>query len=112
MFSACDDLHFHLLLFGQAPPACHGGDVPACVRVHVIEEHAHNTRERERAKIASPSFYLLRPDGHVGLAGGLLEPGVVARYLSDRVRFQRQPNEVFSAAPCDPQPLPGNAHVD
>ena len=87
LYSVLDDLHFHLVLFGQAAPAPLEGGAHAWLRVHTIPDHADNASELERAKIASPSFYLLRPDGHVGLAGSLLEPGVVARYLSDRLRF-------------------------
>jgi len=56
-------------------------------RAHVIPDHADNTIELTRAKIPAPAFYLLRPDGHVGMAGGLLQPGVVARYLADRLQM-------------------------
>ena len=44
-----------------------------------------NDRELERARIPRPAFYLLRPDGHVGLAGGRLEAAAVARYVSERI---------------------------
>ena len=86
-FSALDDLHFHLLLFGQAAPAPGEVGADAALRVHAIPEHPDNTRELERARIASPSFYLLRPDGHIGLAGTLFEPSVIAHYLSDRLHL-------------------------
>jgi len=85
LYSALDDLHFHLLLFGQAAPSeLEGTDG---LRVHTIPDHADNTAELQRAKIVSPSFYLLRPDGHVGLAGGLLGPGVVASYRAERLKL-------------------------
>ena len=86
-FSALDDLHFQLLLFGQAAPAPGEVGADAALRVHAIPEHPDNTRELERARIASPSFYLLRPDGHIGLAGTLFEPSVIANYLSDRLHL-------------------------
>jgi hypothetical protein len=34
------------------------------------------------------SFYLLRPDGHVGLCGERLEPAALARYFSERVSLR------------------------
>ena len=37
-----------------------------------------------RAQISGPAFYLLRPDGHVGLAGTRLEVEAVNRYLAER----------------------------
>ncbi len=87
LFSALDDLHFHLVLFGQAPPALGEGEANSWLSVHAIPDHPDNLHALERAQIASPSFYLLRPDGHVGLAGGLFDPSVVARYLADRLRL-------------------------
>jgi hypothetical protein len=49
----------------------------------VIPEDAHNARELARVRISRPAFYLLRPDGHVGLAGTRLETDAVTRYLSE-----------------------------
>ena len=88
LYCALDDLHFHLVLFGQV--ALNPGEIGAdgWLHVHAIPDHPDNARELERTRITSPSFYLLRPDGHVGLAGTLLEPSVVAHYLSDRLRLE------------------------
>ena len=33
-------------------------------------------------RLPSPSFYLLRPDGHVGLAGARVDVDAVTRYLA------------------------------
>jgi 2-polyprenyl-6-methoxyphenol hydroxylase-like FAD-dependent oxidoreductase len=90
LYPVLDDLHFHLVLFGQAAPPPGHDEAHAWLRMHTIPDDAYNASELERAKIVSPSFYLLRPDGHVGLAGGQLEPGVVARYLWDRLRLARR----------------------
>jgi hypothetical protein len=87
LFSALEDLHFHLLLFGQAAPAPGEVGLDGALQVHAIPDHPDNTRELERARIASPSFYLLRPDGHIGLVGTLFEPSVIAHYLSDRLHL-------------------------
>jgi len=42
-------------------------------------------------RLASPSFYLLRPDGHVGLAGATLDVDAVTRYLAATIA---------AASPC------------
>ena len=52
----------------------------------------HNDRELARVKIPQPSFYLLRPDGHVGLAGR-------TRYRSGVALLIR------AAEPCDMRTL-------
>jgi hypothetical protein len=38
-----------------------------------------------RARIPRTSYYLVRPDGYVGLAGASLQAGAVERYLSGRL---------------------------
>jgi hypothetical protein len=44
-----------------------------------------NHRELARVRIPRQAYYLLRPDGHVALAGGRLEGDEVTRYLGERV---------------------------
>ena len=86
-FARLDDTHFHLLLFGQSPDA---GGVPGLgdlLRVHVVPADPANDRELVRARITRPSFYLLRPDGHVGLAGALLDAAAVTSYVAERLQF-------------------------
>ena len=57
------------------------------VRVHVVPADPLNDAELARAGIPQPSFYLLRPDGHVGLCGGRLEAEAVRRYLGENLRL-------------------------
>jgi 2-polyprenyl-6-methoxyphenol hydroxylase-like FAD-dependent oxidoreductase len=86
LFEKIDDTRFTLILAGQ--PASPGG-VPALgerLRTYVIADDPANDRELERRQIPRPSFYLLRPDGHVGLAGGRLEAPALTRYISERLR--------------------------
>jgi 2-polyprenyl-6-methoxyphenol hydroxylase-like FAD-dependent oxidoreductase len=83
LLDALDDLHFHLLVFGQGAPADLIGDLAELVRLHVVPEHAANDRQLSAKSIPKPSFYLLRPDGHVGLAGTRPGHEEVEEYLSE-----------------------------
>jgi 2-polyprenyl-6-methoxyphenol hydroxylase-like FAD-dependent oxidoreductase len=84
LFGKIDDTRFTLIVIGQSAPP---GGVPLGdrLRVLVIPIDPANDRELERARIPRTAFYLLRPDGHVGLAGVRLEGGAVARYVSERI---------------------------
>ncbi len=74
-FSALDDLHFHLIVFGGA--AGHGtvASLGDRVRVHAA---------RAPAGFAQPSFHLVRPDGHIGLCGTVPDEHAIRDYLRDR----------------------------
>ena len=67
VYAKLDDRCFNLIVVGQPAPALEGG-----VRVHALATD----------RLPSPSFYLLRPDGHVGLAGATLDVDAVTRYLA------------------------------
>ena len=84
LFQKLDDTRFNLIVIGQPAPD-DGAPVPGdLLLTHVIPDDPANTRELSRVRISGLSFYLLRPDGHVGLAGVRLEAGAVTRYLSGR----------------------------
>ncbi len=79
LYGKLDDLRFTLLVFGQAAPP---GGIPELgdhLRVHEVPSDPTNDRELARARIPRPSFYLLRPDGHVGLAGARLDVAAASR---------------------------------
>jgi hypothetical protein len=79
LFQALDDTRWTLLVFGEAsPPAIGGG-----VQIRVVPADPDNARELERARIPAQSFFLLRPDGHVGLAGARFDAEAIERYLAD-----------------------------
>jgi 2-polyprenyl-6-methoxyphenol hydroxylase-like FAD-dependent oxidoreductase len=104
---ALDDLHFHLLLIGQATPV----DWPQHpqsegVIIHPIPADWGNDAEVRRVRIPVPSFYLLRPDGHVGLCGVQWDASAVDRYLSGRLGLRSG-----SAAARDTIANPSGSHA-
>jgi hypothetical protein len=90
-FQQLDDTHFSLIVVGQPAPPEAGLGLGDLLRVHVIPADRVNDAELARARIPQPSFYLLRPDGHVGLCGGRLDAAAVERYVSQRLRIGARP---------------------
>ena len=85
LYARLDDTRFNLILIGQGSRP---GGVPGLddlLRTHEVPSDAANERELARARIPQPSFYLLRPDGHVGLAGTRLDVAAVTRYVTARL---------------------------
>ena len=84
-YGKLDDTRFTLIVLGQpAPP----GGIPGLgdlLRTHAIPDDPANDRELGRVGIPRIAFYLLRPDGYIGLAGIRLEAAAVTRYLSERL---------------------------
>jgi 2-polyprenyl-6-methoxyphenol hydroxylase-like FAD-dependent oxidoreductase len=86
LFSELDDTCFNLLIFGQPAVQAPRGAFGDLQRVHVIPADAANDAELTRVGVPRPSFYLLRPDGHVGLCGTHLQASLVERYLAEHLR--------------------------
>ena len=85
LFAKLDDTRFNLIVIGQPHASV---DVPALrdlLRIHALPSDSANDKEFARARLPTPSFYLLRPDGHVGLAGAHLDNAAVTRYVSERL---------------------------
>jgi 2-polyprenyl-6-methoxyphenol hydroxylase-like FAD-dependent oxidoreductase len=89
LFEKLDDTRFNLILVGQTPPSGTSMDFGDMLRMHVIPDNPGNTPELARARIPSPSFYLLRPDGHVALAGARLDTVALTGYASGRLHLRR-----------------------
>src|SRR6266571_1470282 len=87
LFEKLDDTRFNLLVIGQRAPAGGIPELGDLLRMHEVPSDSTNDRELARVRIPRASFYLLRPDGHVGLAGVQLDAGAVSRYVSERLRF-------------------------
>jgi 2-polyprenyl-6-methoxyphenol hydroxylase-like FAD-dependent oxidoreductase len=83
LFERLDDTRFNLLVIGQAAPSGVTAGFGDLLRTHVVADDPGNANELARAGITAPAFYLLRPDGHVGLAGTRLEGETVTRYFSE-----------------------------
>ena len=87
LFEKLDDTRLTLIVIGQPLPTEGVPDLGDLLRIHVIPDGPVNDVELARAHIPRPSFYLLRPDGHVGLCGGSLNAGAIAHYVSGRLRL-------------------------
>jgi 2-polyprenyl-6-methoxyphenol hydroxylase-like FAD-dependent oxidoreductase len=87
LFEKLDDTCFNLIVIGEPPPADAASGLGDLMRIHVVPADPGNDTELARAQIPQPSFYLLRPDGHVGLCGTRLDAAAVQRYVSERLRL-------------------------
>jgi hypothetical protein len=97
LFQKLSEMHFNLILIGrphfpESPPNI--GDL---LCVHVISADAANDEELARVRIPQPSFYLVRPDGDIGLCGTRLKAGGVRDYLSQNLHLST-PGAVPAAA--------------
>jgi 2-polyprenyl-6-methoxyphenol hydroxylase-like FAD-dependent oxidoreductase len=89
LFERLDDTRFTLLLFGPADAAATARLPGDGLHVEVIPDDTDNAAALARAHIERPSFYLLRPDGHVGLCGRTFDAAASSRYFTDTLRWRR-----------------------
>jgi len=83
-FQKLSDTQFNLILIGQ--PAPEGlSDYGDLLSTHAIPTDPPNTQELTRAHIPQPSFYLIRPDGYVGLGGTRLESADIKTYFTENL---------------------------
>ena len=78
-FEAFEDRYFNLITFGQAPPTAPDLGLSDVVRIWSIPSDRENDAELARVGIPQPSFYLIRPDGHVGLSGKIVDAPAILR---------------------------------
>ena len=83
LFQKLDDTRFNLIVIGQPAPLAMTSGFGDLLRTHAIPDDDHNTRALAGAQISGPAYYLLRPDGYIGLAGTRLETETLARYLAE-----------------------------
>jgi hypothetical protein len=87
LFGKLDDTRFNLIVIGQPAPPDGMPGLGDLLRIHTVPGDPANDREFARVHIPQPSFYLLRPDGHVGLAGLHLDLAAAIRYVSGRLHL-------------------------
>jgi hypothetical protein len=83
LFKRLDDRRFNLIVIGQPAPASESFGLGDLLRVHAIPFGEENAAALAAASIAAPAYYLLRPDGHIGLAGTRVDAAQVSRWLRD-----------------------------
>ncbi|HJT97035.1 MAG TPA: FAD-dependent monooxygenase [Rhodanobacteraceae bacterium] len=88
LFEALDDKHFQLFIFGQEAPPSVDASFGDLLQTHAIPTDAANDAELARAKIPQPSFYLVRPDGYIGLCGTGLDAQAVSRYAKEALTLR------------------------
>ncbi len=88
LFARLDDTRFNLIVIGQPSLPTDPSELTSLVLTHRVPDDPINDRELVRARVPNPSFYLLRPDGHVGLAGTRLEAAALTRYLTERLALR------------------------
>ena len=88
IYQALDDRRFNLLVFGSTDQTrLELGSFGQLVTAWVIPDSVENRNEMVSAHIPVPSFFLLRPDGHIGLCGTTADAATTREYLSSRVRL-------------------------
>jgi len=83
VFQRMDDTRFNLLIFGDAPVSLPPG-LSSSVAAHTFRRDPRNDAALASRQIAWPSFFLVRPDGHIALAGRHLESSQLEAYFADR----------------------------
>jgi len=88
LFQKLDDTRLNLIVMGQPSPAEGALALGDLLRIRAIPVDAFNETELARAQVPRPSFYLVRPDGHIGLCGVHLDAAAATRYVSEHLRLE------------------------
>ena len=84
LFERLDDTRFNLIVVGQALPQPAALPVTEAFVVHAVAADPTNDEVLKRAGIPTPSYFVLRPDGYIALAGGRIEAQDIERYFAGR----------------------------
>ena len=82
LFQRLDDTRFNLLVIGQPAPSLEGLGLGDMLQAHAVASDPENDAALAGASIAGPSYYVLRPDGHIGLTGTVFQEGDLKRWLA------------------------------
>ena len=83
LFQRLDDTRFNVLAIGQPAPMIERLGLGDALQVHVVPLEGENAAALRTVSITAPALYLLRPDGHVGLAGTRVDDAALERWFSD-----------------------------
>jgi 2-polyprenyl-6-methoxyphenol hydroxylase-like FAD-dependent oxidoreductase len=83
LFQKLDDTRFTLLVFGQSGPKAGLAGFDGLVDVHTMPKTPENDAALSGLSIEGPAYYLLRPDGHIALAGGQFNEADVRLWFAD-----------------------------
>ncbi|HVY05480.1 MAG TPA: FAD-dependent monooxygenase [Burkholderiales bacterium] len=88
LYEKLDDTRFTLILFGQPAPTGGLPKLDGLLDVLGVPSNPANDAELARAHVPPVSFYLLRPDGYIAMAGLKLDTGAVLRYVEGRLHIR------------------------
>lgn len=83
LFARLDDTRISLLLIGEQPVPDGWRTRDELVDIHRIPDEPVNRAGLARLGIVGPACFLLRPDGHIGLAGARVGGSDLRSYLED-----------------------------
>lgn len=87
VFQKFGDSHFSLLSLGLPSPLNDHGALQGLLRTYTLPDSRENRAEFVRAGMPVPCFYLVRPDGYIGLCGTQLPSGAIAAYAAESLRL-------------------------
>jgi 2-polyprenyl-6-methoxyphenol hydroxylase-like FAD-dependent oxidoreductase len=85
LYQALDDRRFHLFVIGQPLPEGMRPLPGARVCTHLVPRGVFNDEALRRRGFELPSYYLVRPDGHIALCGRRLQPNDVRDWFRARL---------------------------
>jgi len=81
LFQRLDDTRFNLLVIGQPAPSLDGLGLGDMLQVHTVPSDPENDAALATVSISGPAYFLLRPDGHIGLTGTTVRQDDLKRWL-------------------------------
>jgi 2-polyprenyl-6-methoxyphenol hydroxylase-like FAD-dependent oxidoreductase len=90
LFKRLDDTRFNLIVIGSLSLPAIPPELDGLLVTHRVPDDPANDRELARVRIPKPSFYLLRPDCHIGLAGTKLDAALLGRYAAGRLGLRKK----------------------
>src|SRR5262249_37692740 len=86
LFAKLDDTRFNLLVIGQPAPPQDALPLGDLLSAYAIPADGANGTMLAQAPIAAPSYYLVRPDGHIGLSGAQADVAAIRRYVAEQLQ--------------------------